>query len=188
MDSALTFARVNETNILVIQGDLTRQPVAAVVNAANESLQHGGGVAQAIVRTGGRVIQEESDAWIRSHGPVTAGRAAVTTGGMLMASHVIHVVGPRFRAGQDNEALLREATTTALDAAVAHDLESVALPAISAGVFGYPAEEATSVITHAVVDWIASSPRDLGEVRLVGFSKAMATAFAEALEAAVPEG
>lgn len=187
MDSALAFARVNETNILVIQGDITRQPVAGIVNAANESLQHGGGLAQAIVGTGGRVIQEESDAWIRENGPVNAGHAAVTTGGMLMASHVIHVVGPRFREGQDNAGMLRQATNAALDAAVAHDLGSVALPAISAGIFGYPAEEATSVITHAVVEWLASNPSALGEVRLVGFSKSMTEMFAEALEGAAPQ-
>ncbi|MCP3976051.1 MAG: macro domain-containing protein [bacterium] len=186
MDSALAFARVRETNVLVIQGDLTRQPVAAVVNAANESLQHGGGVAQAIVRTGGRVIQEESDAWIRQHGPVAAGQAAVTTGGMLIASRVIHVVGPRFREGQDNAGLLRSATTAALDAAVEHDLGSIALPAISAGIFGYPPQEATSVVAHAVVDWLGSNPSSMTEVRLVGFSKSMAEMFAEALEGAAP--
>lgn len=185
MESSLAFARVDETNIVVIQGDLTRQPVAAIVNAANESLQHGGGVAKAIVRTGGRVIQEESDAWIREHGPVEPGQAAVTTGGMLIASHVIHVVGPRFRTGQDNATMLRAATTAALEAAVKHDVKSLALPAISAGIFGYPAEEATAVIVAAVIDWLQSTDHDMGEIRLVGFSKSMAVMFAEALEAAV---
>ena len=89
MDTPPVLIRINNTNVMAVHGDLTRQPVAGVVNAANEYLQHGGGVAQAIVRTGGRVIQEESDAWVRQNGLVGRGQAAVTTGGMLVASHVI---------------------------------------------------------------------------------------------------
>ncbi len=173
--------RIGNTNVIAVRGDLTRQPVDAVVNAANESLQHGGGVAQAIVRTGGRVIQEESDAWIREHGPVGRGEAAVTTGGMLVASHVIHVVGPRFREGQDNAGILRDATFAALDAAAEHGLKSVAFPAISAGIFGYPPEEATQVLTRAVSAWLESTPNDLVEIRLVGFSEELAKLFAKAL-------
>lgn len=182
MDTPLALTRLNSTNLVVVQGDLTRQPVAALVNAANESLQHGGGVAQAIVRTGGRVIQEESDAWVREHGPVGRGRAAVTTGGMLIASHVIHVVGPRYREGQDNSGMLADATTAALAAAVEHDLHSIAFPAISAGIFGYPPADATAVMVGAIRDWLAANA-DSGivEVRLVGFSDEIAGLFAAAL-------
>jgi len=183
MESALALTRIGHTNIIALRGDLTRQPVAAVVNAANENLQHGGGVAQDIVRTGGRVIQEESDAWIRSHGPVGPGEAAVTTGGMLIASHVIHVVGPRFRAGRDNAALLRDAVFAALDAAVEHELESVAFPAISAGVFGYPVDQATKVLTESVIKWLQATPNEIVEIRLTGFSDEVAKLFAAALEA-----
>ena len=181
MESALAIARINGTNVLVVRGDVTRQPVEAVVNAANASLQHGGGVAQAIVGTGGRVIQEESDAWVREHGPVGGGQAAVTTGGMLIASHVIHVVGPRYEEGQDNAGMLRDATFAALDTAAAHDIKSMAFPAISAGIFGYPAEEATGVITKAVFHWLEATPNSLEEIRLVGFSEAVAKHFAQAV-------
>lgn len=187
METVLALTRVSDTNVMAVRGDLTRQPVEAVVNAANENLQHGGGVAKAIVSTGGRVIQEESDAWIRRHGPVEPGHAAVTTGGMLIASHVIHVVGPRYTEGQDNAGLLQSATVAALDAAVAHDLKSLAMPAISAGVFGYPPEDATAVITAAVVDWLESTSNDLGEIRLVGFSRSVAEMFAAALADATAE-
>ena len=134
METPTALIRVNNTNVMAVHGDLTRQPVAGVVNAANEVLQHGGGVAQAIVRTGGRVIQDESDAWVRENGPVGRGQAAVTTGGMLVASHVIHVVGPIYDEGQDNAAMLADATQAALDAAAAHSLTSIAFPAISAGI------------------------------------------------------
>jgi putative ATPase len=181
MDTPLALIRIKNTNVMAVHGDLTRQPVAAVVNAANESLQHGGGVAQAIVRTGGRVIQEESDAWVRQHGPVGRGQAAVTTGGMLVASHVIHVVGPRYREGQDNAAMLRDAACAALEAAEAHALESIALPAISAGIFGYPPQEATAVIAEAVTGWLDTNDTELAEVRLVGFGEAIAGMFARAL-------
>ncbi len=182
MDAPLALTRINSTNIVVMQGDLTRQPVDAVVNAANESLQHGGGVAQAIVRTGGRVIQEESDAWVREHGPVGRGQAAVTTGGMLVASHVIHVVGPRYREGQDNAGMLADATRAALDAAAEHDLHSLALPAISAGIFGYPPADATAVMVAAIRDWLeANATSEIVEVRLVGFNDEIADLFATAL-------
>lgn len=184
MQDALAFSRIGDTNVMVVRGDLTRQPVEAIVNAANSELQHGGGVAQAIVRTGGRVIQEESDAWIREHGPVGRGEAAVTTGGMLIASHVIHVVGPIYRAGQDNAEMLRDAVFAALDATGRHNLASLALPAISAGIFGYPPAEATAVITSAVVNWLESTPNSLVEVRLVGFNEEISDDFATALTAA----
>lgn len=182
MDS-IAHRAVENGRIFVVQGDVTRQRVEAVVNAANEHLSHGGGVAAAIVRTGGRVIQEESDQWVREHGPVEPGEAAVTTGGALQASHVIHVVGPRYRDDQDNEALLRQAVRAALDAAEQHDLSSLAMPAISAGIFGYPRSEATSAIAGEVADWFAEHPESsLKEVRLVGYDRATAADFAEAVE------
>jgi O-acetyl-ADP-ribose deacetylase (regulator of RNase III) len=177
----VTLHRVGDANVLVGVGDLTRQPVDAVVNAANERLSHGGGVAAAIVRTGGRVIQEESDAWVRQHGPVGRGGAAVTTGGMLQAPHVIHVVGPRYAAGQDNPGILRDAVTAALDAAASIGARSVAFPAISTGIFGYPGAEAATVIAAAVVSWLDRHPGEVDEVRLVGFSRAAAEHFAAAL-------
>jgi O-acetyl-ADP-ribose deacetylase (regulator of RNase III) len=183
MEAPLALIRINNTNVMAVHGDLTRQPVAAVVNAANEALQHGGGVAQAIVRTGGRVIQEESDAWVRENGPVGRGRAAVTTGGMLVASHVIHVVGPIYYDDQDNAAILADATRAALDAAAVHALRSIAFPAISTGIFGYPPEEATGIIVTAVKNWLESTSTDLAEVRLVGFSMDIAGMFADALTA-----
>ena len=182
MDTPLALIRIKNTNVMAVHGDLTRQPVAAVVNAANESLQHGGGVAQAIVRTGGRVIQEESDQWVRDHGPVGTGQAAVTTGGALQAAHVIHVVGPRYQAGQDNERMLRDATLAALEAAASINARSVAFPAISAGIFGYPRGEATQVVARSVVGWLTEHTDAVDEVRLVGFDAGTAQDFAGGLE------
>ena len=169
--------------IFVVQGDLTQHRVDAVVNAADENLSHGGGVAAAIVRTGGTVIQEESDEWVREHGPVGPGQAAVTTGGALQASHVIHVVGPRYRDDQDNAALLEEAVRAALDAAGHRELRSVAFPAISAGVFGYPRREATAVIADAAVVWLEEHPDSLvREVWMVGIDRSAAADFARTVD------
>lgn len=167
--------------IEVVQGDITRLEVDVVVNAANEHLQHGGGVAAAIARAGGPTIQAESDAWVREHGPLGPGRAAVTTAGRMPARHVVHVVGPRFREGQDNEGLLRRAVVAALDAARNLEARSVALPAISAGIFGYPRREATRVIAQAVADWLEADPGTVREVILVGYDQATATDFREAV-------
>jgi O-acetyl-ADP-ribose deacetylase (regulator of RNase III) len=179
MDS-LAMRRVGGANIVVVEGDVTRQQVRAVVNAANETLQHKEGVATAIVRTGGRVIQEESDSWVRRHGPVEPGNAAVTTGGMLHASHVIHVVGPYGDA--DNAAsVLAAAVASALDAARDHELESVAIPAISTGKRGYPPEDAARVLVGAVAAWLAANPGTMTEVRLVGYTSDIAESFAAAL-------
>jgi glutamate racemase len=162
------------TDITVVTGDLTRQPVDAIVNAANNHLQHGGGVAGAIVRAGGRVIQEESDDWVQSHGPLSPDGAAVTTAGTLPAAHIIHVAGPIYQDGQDNEGLLRAAVAAALDAAVEIGARSVAFPAISAGIFGYPIAEATAVLAGEIVGWTNRHPGMLREVRMVGFDAASA--------------
>jgi putative ATPase len=169
--------------ITAIGGDLTRQEVDAIVNAANERLAHGGGLAAAIVRAGGHEIQGESDRWVAEHGPLSPGRAAVTRAGRLPARWVIHVAGPRYHAGQDNEGLLRGAVAAALDAAAAQGCRTVALPAISAGIFGYPLPEAARVAAAAAAAWAQEHPGSLDEIRLVGFGPAAAEAFAAGLTA-----
>ena len=176
----IAIKRVGGTNILAVEGDVTRQPVEGVVNSANESLQHKEGVATAVVRTGGRVIQEESDAWVREHGPVEPGSAAVTTGGMLRASHVVHAVAPYFDP-DTSDSVLGDAVAATLDAAVEHELESLAFPLLGAGLRRYPADRAASVITRAVVSWLTANPDLLTEIRLVGFSEQDAELFAAAL-------
>jgi glutamate racemase len=181
-------ARLGTTRLVALTGDLTTQPVAAVVNAANASLQHGGGVAAAIVRAGGPVIQRDSNRWVQRHGTIVPGEAAVTTAGSLPAANVIHVVGPVYREGQDNAGLLRRAVVAALDAAVAIGARSVAFPAISAGIFGYPLGEATAVIAAAVVEWVRDHPGTLDEVRLVGYQDQVTRGFASGLAASHGSG
>ena len=166
-----------------MEGDITAQDVDAIVNAANEYLKHGGGVAAAIVRAGGHSIQDESDRWVRDHGPVGAGIAAVTSAGQLAARWVVHTVGPRYSAGQDNEAPLAAAVTAAMDAAAGAGARSLAFPAISAGIFGYPRPEATAVVAATVAGWLEAHPGEIDEVRLVGFDAGTVADFAAGLEA-----
>jgi len=174
---------VGGTTISALRADLTRQEVDAVVNAANEHLQHGGGLAGTMVRAGGREIQEESDRWLAEHGPLSPGVAAVTGAGRMPAGCIVHVAGPRYRAGRDNEGLLRSAVRAALDAAAARRCRTLAMPAISAGIFGYPLAEAARVIADESATWARAHPGALDEIRLVGFDDRAADAFAAGLAA-----
>lgn len=167
--------------ITVVEGDITTQEVDVIVNAANAKLLHGGGVAAAISRAGAPIIDQESKAWVEANGPVGPGEAAVTSAGDMPASDVVHVVGPVFKPGGDNEERLRLAVTAALDSAQHLGASSVAMPAISAGIYGYPAEDATAVITDAVAAWLDSNPGVLTEVRLVAFGPETAEGFHAAL-------
>lgn len=168
--------------VRALRGDLTTLQVDAVVNAANEQLRHGGGVAAALARAGGPAVQAESDDWVAEHGPVGPGQAAVTTAGDLPARCIVHVVGPRYREGQDNEGRLRQAVRAALDAARAAEATSVALPAISAGVFGYPPEEASRIIAEECVRWLGEGAGELREILLVGVDDDAALRFATGLD------
>jgi putative ATPase len=164
-----------------MEADITALDVDAIVNAANTHLQHGGGVAAAIARAGGPAIQRESDDWVRTHGPLESGAAAVTTAGDMAADLVVHVAGPRYRSGQDNAGLLGAAVHAALDAAAAHECATVAIPAISAGIYGYPLEEATMVIVESIHAWFADHEGPPSEVLLVGFDATVTAAFERAI-------
>jgi putative ATPase len=166
------------TAITVVQGDITGMEVDVVVNAANADLVHGGGVAAAIADAGGPAVTDESEAWVRDHGRVPPGGAAVTSAGAMPATSVVHVVGPIYTGGRHGEERqLRAAVVAALDATAGLGSRTVAIPAISAGIYGYPLEEATRVIANAAADWAQAHPDTLDEIRLVAFSPTTATAF-----------
>lgn len=144
-------------------GDITEETVDAIVNAANDGLVHGGGVAGAIVRKGGYVIQDESD----RIGRVSTGSAAITGAGSLAAKYVIHAVGPVWsgRTPEENDRLLASATISALEIARERGLQSISFPAISSGIFGFPKDRCAAVMLQAVRDWTnahpAENPRDI---------------------------
>ncbi len=142
--------------LIVRQADITGETVDAIVNAANVGLSHGGGVAGAIVRKGGQVIQDESD----RVGRVPTGGAAITGAGTLPARFVIHAIGPVWRGHtpDENDRLLASAVTASLEIARAKDLQSIAFPGISSGIFGFPKPRCAHVMIDAVLCWAETHP------------------------------
>ncbi len=139
---------IGSATLEIVQGDITALAVDAIVNAANGYLKHGGGVAAAISRKGGPTIQEESDALIASRGPLKTGEAVITSGGRLAANFVIHAVGPVWSQHDPSEAdqLLCKAVQNSLTLAEEKKLASVAFPAISTGIYGFPMERAAPLM------------------------------------------
>ncbi len=181
LDGTQAAIRVGGATISAVEGDLTEMPVDVVVNAANNELKHGGGIARAISIAGGPTIDAESAAWIEEYGPLVPGVAALTSSGHMPSSYVAHVAGPIYSSGQENEALLAAAVLAALDTASEVEAGSVAIPAISAGIYGYPADEASSVIAGTTAEFLAAGDTTLRSVRLVGFDAAMTARFAAAI-------
>jgi glutamate racemase len=180
--NAMAAFRAGRTTLSTMVGDVTAMEVSAVVNAANTNLAHGRGIALEISRAGGATIDDESRAWVANHGPVEPGTAALTSAGAMPASYVIHVAGPIYADGQDNVALLGAAVTAALETADEIDARSVAIPAISAGIYGYPADEACQVIAESAADYLATGDPSLASCRLVGFDGEMAARFGSAID------
>jgi O-acetyl-ADP-ribose deacetylase len=155
--------KIHNTEIEIIKGDITLLDVEAIVNPANNYLIHGGGLAAAIVRRGGPIIQQES----KKIGFVPTGSAVITRGGHLKAKHVIHAVGPHYKDGKSGEAeKLVSAVKTALDIADKKKLKTVALPAISSGIYGYPIGESSKIIVDAVVDFLKEKENEKAETTL----------------------
>ena len=156
----------------MLQGDITRQPVDALVNAANSSLMGGGGVDGAIHRAGGARILEECREIRRAQFPqgLPTGEAVITSGGNLPARHVIHTVGPVYgeHRGQESK-LLASCYLNSLRLAAEYSLASLAFPAISTGIYGYPRAEAAAVSSAAIKDYLKGDDKLITEIRLVFF-------------------
>jgi O-acetyl-ADP-ribose deacetylase (regulator of RNase III) len=167
--------------VIVVVGDITQQDTDAIVNAANASLMGGGGVDGAIHRAGGDEILAECKEIRRTRFPngLPTGEAVITTGGKLPALYVIHTVGPIYGQHDGKEAeLLANCYHNSLTLAVEKNLTSVAFPAISTGVFGYPQAEAAKVASKTIENFL-STDHQLKEVRLVFFQERDARVFLE---------
>ena len=151
--------QINNSTIELIEGDITEMKTDAIVNAANAQLILGGGVAGAIRRKGGPAIQEACN----KIGGTVVGGAVITTGGNLAARFVIHAVGPRMGEGNEDEKLTN-ATLNSLKLADEHQLKSIALPAISTGIFGFPLERAARIMLATTIDYLQ---KDTGLERVV---------------------
>jgi len=141
--------KIGKKTIRLVSEDITERDVEAIVNAANSRLQHGGGVAGIIVRKGGQVIQEESNAI----GFVPVGEAALTGAGKLKAKHVIHAVGPRMGEG-DEDAKLKKAINSVLKLAAEKGIKSISIPAISAGIFGFPKDRCAEILVSETIAFL----------------------------------
>jgi O-acetyl-ADP-ribose deacetylase (regulator of RNase III) len=169
-------------SLQIAQGDITAETVDAIVNAANSYLEHGLGVAGAIVRWGGPVIQTESSQWVREHGPVTHAEPAYTTAGELPCRYVIHAVGPRWGEGEE-QTKLAAAIHGSLKLADKLNLGSIALPALSTGIYGFPKPLAVKVILSTIQDYLADNPAsNLKLIRLVLFDQGTLQVFLKAWE------
>jgi len=167
--------------VQVVVGDITKQDVDAIVNAANSSLLGGGGVDGAIHRAGGPEILEECREIRRTRFPegLPTGEVIITTGGRLPALYVIHTVGPVYGEHRGKEAeLLANCYHNSLTLAVEKNLTSIAFPAISTGIYGYPLAEAAAVSSQTIENFLATD-RQLKEVRLVFFQAPDAQVFLE---------
>ena len=179
MSDSTTFPSFLGGRVTVKVGDITREAVDAVVNAANGTLMGGGGVDGAIHRAGGPAILEECRNIRATRYPdgLPTGGAVMTTAGEMPARHVIHTVGPVYGSGgQDKAEKLSECYSNSLGIAAEAGLATVAFPAISTGIYGYPMDEAAAVSSRAIEDALRANP-SIREVRLVFFLPADAEVF-----------
>ena len=161
--------------ITVVEGDITQQDVAAVVNAANRAMRGGGGVDGAIHRAGGPAVLE--DCVRRFPSGLATGAAGWTTAGAMAARWVIHVVGPNFTAGERDRGLLTSCYRNALTVADELGARTIAFPLISAGIYGWPRQDAIA----AALETLRATPTEVEEARLVAFGRAAYDEIAAAL-------
>ncbi len=169
---------VGSSKIKLFYGDITTTPADAIVNAANSKLAGGGGVDGAIHRAGGPSIMEEC----RKYPGCPTGSAVITSAGKLKAKYVIHAVGPYYSGKPKDVALLAGAYRKSLEHASAHQVRTIAFPAISCGVYQYPFAEAARISLMTVRDYLFEH-QDITEVSFVLFSQDVYDAYAHELEA-----
>jgi O-acetyl-ADP-ribose deacetylase (regulator of RNase III) len=164
---------INSGTLKLLNSDICDEQVDAIVNAANEELSHGGGVAGAISRRGGSVVNKESRIWIQQHGRVKTGTAAFTRGGNLAAKYVIHAVGPIYHNGKEGaKAQLISCVRNSLILGEKLGVKSISFPAISSGIFGYPKEESADVIMKCVARYLFEDREEkIEEVRITIIDK-----------------
>jgi O-acetyl-ADP-ribose deacetylase len=139
----------NKKKLRLVSEDITERNVDVIVNPANSYLKHGGGLAAAIVRKGGQIIQDESD----KIGYTSVGNAVITSAGKLRCKAVIHVVGPRNGEGKENEKL-KSAINNVLNIAQQNDFKSISIPAISTGIFGFPKDKCAKILIEESLKFV----------------------------------
>jgi O-acetyl-ADP-ribose deacetylase (regulator of RNase III) len=154
----------NKKTLRLVYGDITERDVDVIVNAANSYLRHGGGVAAAIVRKGGKIIQEESD----KIGFVPVGSSVITIAGGLPCKAVIHTVGPRMGEGNENTKL-RLAIKNSLELASERKFKSISIPAISSGIFGFPKDKCAEILVEEATNFLVNNNNNITSLEIVEF-------------------
>jgi len=166
--------------IHVRHGDLTTETVDAIVNAANDSLIHASGLAGAIVKKGGDIIKDESKKYVKEHGRLEEGQVATTSAGKLPCKHVIHCVGPMWHDGKQGEPLLLEMSMgSVLDESTRLKITSVAVPALSSGIFGFPKNSCAHILWETTTTWLKEheGKTTLKQIYFTNFDKETVTYF-----------
>ncbi|XP_077176451.1 protein mono-ADP-ribosyltransferase PARP14-like [Paroedura picta] len=178
--------------VAVCKGDLTRYPADVVVNASNEDLKHIGGLADALLKAAGPELQRECDEFVRKNGPLEPGCAVVTGAGNLPCKQLIHAVGPRWKSFEKEKCmlLLKKAVRESLQLAISHNYCSIAMPAISSGIFGFPLKECAQSIVTAIKETVQESTGtgSLKKIDLVDFKENTVQALTDALNEAFRNG
>lgn len=162
--------KVEKREIIIKKGDITKEETQGIVNAANGSLIHGGGVAASIVRAGGEEIQKESYEIIKKQGNIPTGNAVITHGYNLPCKYVIHVVGPRMGEG-DESAKLKKAVLSVLNLSEEYKLSSISMPAISSGIFGFPKEKCAKILINTTLEFLKNKAINLNKVVMCNFDE-----------------
>ncbi|NXB17225.1 PAR14 polymerase, partial [Rhagologus leucostigma] len=175
---------MGETVIALYEADLCTHPVDVVVNASNENLKHIGGLADALSRAAGPALQEECDELVRKHGNLEPGCAVITGSGKLPCKNVIHAVGPRWNEKESQRCmwLLKKTVKKCLQLAEVYNHRSIALPAVSGGIFGFPLEPCTYSIVSSIKETLEEfkGNSSLKEVHVVAFAQDNIQAFSKA--------
>ncbi|WP_333861119.1 macro domain-containing protein [Clostridium sp.] len=152
--------QIGSKKILIKRGDITKEDSDAIVNPANSALQHGGGAALAISRAGGPKIQSDSNELIKKIGNLPVGKAVITYGHNLNCNFVIHTVGPIMGEGNEDEKL-KKAIKNVLNLAESYNLNSISIPAVSSGIFGFPKERCAKILLETSVEFLKREDIDL---------------------------
>lgn len=180
--------QIIQTDLELIRGDITKAQVDALVNAANSELIGGGGVDGAIRRAGGDEIEQACAEIRKREGGCPTGKAVITPGGNLYARYVIHTAGPVWEDGNAGEAeLLASCYQESLQLAMENDIQSIAFPSISTGIYGYPTEKAAVVALSAVKEFVNRYPSAPAAIQFVLFDEATYTCYEDALSAVFPK-
>lgn len=186
MNEILAELALVSTSVQLIKGDITQANTDVVVNPANSQLMHGGGLAGLLAKKAGPTLQHESNQWVNENGPVKHDTPAYTSAGDLPFRYIIHAVGPVWGSGEEQQKL-KDAVLGALKTADDLGVISIALPAISTGIFGFPLEPAAVIILSSLREYLDENPGSgLETIQVVLYDDQSASIFSEVWDQIMP--